>query len=87
MFVALLGRIVPWMRARPSAKAFLTGLTTASLGLMAGVLVELLGSAITDVLTVAIALGALTVLIRTRVNSAWLIGAGALIGGLHAMTG
>lgn len=38
VFVALLGRIVPWRRARPTARAFLAGLTAASLGLMAGVL-------------------------------------------------
>lgn len=86
VFVALLGRIVPWMRARPTAGAFLTGVTTASLGLMAGVLVELSGSAITDLLTAAIAAVALVVLIHTRVNSAWLIGAGVLIGALHALS-
>jgi chromate transporter len=87
VFVALLGRIVPWMRARPTARAFLTGLTTASLGLMAGVLVELSGDAITDLLTAATAAVALTVLIGTRVNTAWLIGAGVLVGGLHALSG
>jgi hypothetical protein len=36
VFVSFLGRLVPWMRARPNAKAFLRGVTTASLGLMAG---------------------------------------------------
>jgi chromate transporter len=83
-FVALLGRIVPWMRARPAARAFLGGLTAASLGLMAGVLVELTDAAIEDAVTVGIALVALALLLRTKVNSAWLIGAGVVIGGLHA---
>jgi chromate transporter len=85
IFVALLGRIVPWMRARPAAKAFLTGLTTASLGLMAGVLVQLIDIAITDALTVSVALVSLVVLIRTRVNSAWFVAAGVVIGALHAI--
>lgn len=85
VFVALLGRIVPWMRTRPAARAFLTGLTTASLGLMAGVLVELTDAALVDVLTVAIAVIALGMLIRTRLNSAWLIGFGALVGFAQAI--
>lgn len=85
VFVALLGRIVPWMRARPTARGFLAGLTTASLGLMAGVLVQLVDTAITDVLTTVVALATLAVLVRTRLNSAWLIAAGTVIGVLHAV--
>lgn len=85
VFVALLGRLVPWMRARPLAKAFLDGVTVASLGLMAGVLVELADTALTDALTVLVALVALAVLIGGRLNSAWLVGAGVLIGVLHAV--
>ena len=84
VFVALLERIVPWMRARPTAKAFLTGVTTASLGLMAGVLVQLTDAAISDILTAAIAVAALAVLIGTKVNSAWLVAAGVAIGALGA---
>ena len=49
VFVALLGRIVPWMHSRPTAKAFLDGVTAAALGLMAGVLAHLVDTAITDV--------------------------------------
>jgi chromate transporter len=84
VFVALLGRIVPWMRQRPNARAFLTGLTVASLGLMAGVLVELAGTALVDVPTVLIALAALGLLLWTGLNSAWLIGGGVAAGLLHA---
>ncbi len=87
VFVALLGRIVPWMRARPTAKAFLTGLTTASLGMMAGVLVDLTDAAIVDGVSVAVAVVSLAVLIRTKLNSAWLIGAGIAIGAAHAIIG
>ena len=48
VFVGFLGRIVPWMRRRPVARAFLSGVTVASLGLMAGVLVQLADDALTD---------------------------------------
>jgi chromate transporter len=85
VFVVLLGRIVPWMQRRPTARAFLDGVTSASLGLMVGVLIELVDTAITDVVTVGLALGALAVLVRTKLNSAWLIGAGTLVGALHAV--
>ncbi len=85
VFVALLGRIVPWMRSHPTARAFLTGLTSASLGLMAGVLVELTDTALTDAVTVAVAAAALAVLIRTRINSAWLVSGGVAIGIVHAL--
>jgi chromate transporter len=85
VFVALLGRIVPWMRARPVAAAFLGGVTTASLGLMAGVLVQLTGDAVVDVVTALVALVALAVLVATRVNTMWLVGAGALVGVAHAL--
>ena len=85
VFVALLSRIVPWMRARPTARAFLKGLSISSVGLMAGVLVELTGTALVDVVTVAVAVVALGLLIATRVNSAWLIGGGVVAGVLHAV--
>jgi chromate transporter len=85
LFVALLGRIVPWMRARPAARAFLNGVTIASLGLMAGVLVELTDAAIEDVFTVCLAVAALGVLVRTKINSAWLIGVGVVVGVVHAL--
>jgi len=85
VFVGLLGRIVPWMRARPAARAFLTGLTAASLGLMAGVLSDLTDTAITDAVTLIIAVVALAVLVRTKLNSAWLIGAGVAVGVIHAI--
>jgi chromate transporter len=84
LFVALLARIVPWVQRHPVARAALDGITAASLGLMAAVLVELAGSALTDVLTVVIAFVALALLVFTRVGTAPLIGGGLLIGLIHA---
>jgi chromate transporter len=76
---------VPWLRSRPTAKAFLAGVTAASLGLMAGVLAQLAHTAITDVVTVVVAVTALALLIRTNLNSAWLVGAGLAIGLAHLL--
>ncbi|MGD9996455.1 MAG: chromate efflux transporter [Ilumatobacteraceae bacterium] len=83
--VALLGRLVPWMQRRPLAKAFLDGVTAASLGLMAGVLVDLADTALNDVLTITMAAIAAAILVLSRVNSSWLVGAGALVGVIHAI--
>ncbi len=85
VFVALLGQVLAWTRERPMATAFLSGLTTASLGLMAGALIVLTDAAVVDLLTAVIAIAALAALVRTRVNSAWLIGAGAFVGVAHAL--
>ncbi len=47
---------------------------------MAAVLIELASAAIVDAMTVALAAVAAVLLIRFRVNSAWLVLAGGLIG-------
>ncbi len=85
LLVALLGRIVPWMQQRPTAKACLGAVTAASLGLMAGVLIDLIDTALTDAVTIAIAVVAVVILICTKLNSAWLIGAGVAIAVVHAV--
>ncbi len=83
LFVALLGGIIPWMRAHATARSFLDGVVAASLGMMAGVLVELADDAISDLVTATVAAGALAVLVATRLNSAWLIGGGVVVGLAH----
>jgi chromate transporter len=85
VFVALLGQIVPWIRRHAPARAFLAGVTVASLGLMGGVLVELADTAFTDAFTVLIGVAALAVLLRTKINTAWLVAAGVGIGVIHAV--
>jgi chromate transporter len=80
VFVALLARIVPWVRRSPWAGAALDGVNVASLGLIAGVTVLLFDDAFPDVVAVAIGAAALVVLLRWRINAAWLVGAGAVIG-------
>jgi chromate transporter len=84
-FVALLDPLVRWMRRHPIAHRFLTGVTAASLGLMAGVLVDLADAALTDPLRIAVAVVALVPLVLTKVNSAWVVLAGVAIGVGHLL--
>lgn len=85
LLVAAIARLLPLTRRVPALKAFVDGVTWTSLGLMGGVLVRLSGSAFVDVPTALLGGAALIVLGLTRVNSAWVIGAGAGVGVLHAV--
>ena len=59
----------------------------AIVAILCGVLIDLGDTAILDVFTAAVAVVTLAVLIRTKVNSAWLVAAGAVIGVAHAALG
>jgi chromate transporter len=80
VFVALSGPLVPRLRRSPVAAAALDGVNVASLALMAVVSWQLGWVALRDPLTVAIALLSVMGLVFYRINSAWLIAAGALVG-------
>jgi len=84
VFVALSGPFIPRLRASPVAGAFLDGLNVASLALMACVSWQLARVALIDWPTLALAAGATFILLNTRLNSAWLVLAGAAIGLLIA---
>jgi chromate transporter len=79
-FVGLLSRLLPRARTSPVASALLDGVNAAAVGLMAGVALQLARVAVVDPLTAALAAAAALVLWRTRLNSAWLIAAGAAVG-------
>jgi chromate transporter len=85
VFVALSNPFIPRLRRSPWAAGFLDGANAASVALMATVTWELGRSAVVDWLTAALALGAAVVLLVTRLNSAWLVAAGAAVGGLGAL--
>ena len=85
VFVALLTRLVGWMRSSPTLGAALDGVNAAAIALMAGVGFRLAGDAVVDALTLAIAAVAGLVLWRTRLGSTWLIGGGGTVGILHAL--
>src|SRR6218665_594358 len=83
IFVALSGPLVPRLRRSWAAGAFLDGVNVASLCLMAVVTWQLGQAALVDVLTVGLAVVSAVLLIRYRVNSAWLVLGGATAGLLH----
>ena len=80
VFVAILHPIVPRLRRSSWTSVLLDGINVAAIGLMAAVTWELGRSAVVDVPTAILALLTLALLIRYRVNSAWLVLAGGLIG-------
>ena len=74
-------------RARSSSwvRGALDGVNVVALALMAAVSMQLARAALVDPLTIAIAVAATVVVLRWRVNSAWLILGGALLGLVHAV--
>ena len=80
VFIAISGPLVPRLRKSPVAGAFLDGVTVASLALMAVVTWQLGRAAILDWTSALLAVAAAILLVRFRVNSAWLVLGGAAIG-------
>ena len=84
VFVAASGPIVPRLRRSPTAAAVLDGVNVASLALMAVVTFHLALTALVDPLAFILVAVSLVLLIRFRVNPAWLVPGGALVGVLAA---
>jgi chromate transporter len=82
VFVAISGPLLPRLRRSPIAGAFLDGVNAASLALMIAVTWDLGREAIIDLTTVVLAILGAIGLIRFRLNSAWLVLAGGLVGAL-----
>jgi chromate transporter len=82
VFVAASGPIVPRLRRSRTAAAVLDGVNAASLALMAVVGWQLARAAVVDPITATIGVASLLALLFSRVNSAWLILAGALVGAI-----
>src|SRR5579884_2211663 len=80
VYVVLVYPNVARLRRTPWTRAFLDGVNVAALGLMAGVTWDLARAAIVDPLTVVLALIAAALLIRWKVNSAWLVLGGGVVG-------
>jgi chromate transporter len=79
-FVAVSGPLVPRLRRSPAAGPFLDGVNIASLALMAVVTFQLGRSAVTDGVSGALAIVAAYLLLRFKLNSAWLVLGGGLVG-------
>jgi chromate transporter len=80
IFVAITGPFIARLRRSPVLSSLLDGVNVASLALMAGVTWELGRATVTDPLAAAIAVVALVLLVRFKVNSAWLVVGGGAVG-------
>jgi chromate transporter len=86
-FVAASAPLVPRLRRSPWMASFLDGVNVAALGLMAAVTWTLGKNAIVDVPTAVLGVVAAVLLIRFRVNSAWVVIGGGLLGILYRAVG
>lgn len=80
VFVSLSGPLVPRLRRSPRAARFLDGLNIASLALMAVVTWSLARAALIDLWAIGLMLASAALLLRYKVNSAWLVLGGGVLG-------
>jgi chromate transporter len=80
LLVAISGPLIPYIRRSATAGAFLDGVNVASLALMAAVSYQLGRAAIVDWLTIGLTISSAILLLGFRINSAWLVLGGALVG-------
>jgi chromate transporter len=80
VFVLILNPVIPRLRASKIMSAFLDAVNISAIGLMAAVTIQLMSTSLTDWKTVMIAAAALIAGMRFKLNSAWLVLGGALIG-------
>jgi chromate transporter len=82
LFVAASAWLVPRIRRSPLAGAFLDAVNVAALALMIAVTAQLARAALTDPLTLALALVSAALLVGLKLNSTWLILSAAALGAL-----
>jgi chromate transporter len=87
LFVGKSGPLVARIRRSPVAGAFLDGVNAASLALMIVVTLQLTRAAVVDWLTLALALLTAFLLVKYKLNSAWLVAIGATVGLLKLALG
>ncbi len=80
ILVAVTKPLIPRIRKSPWAAGLLDGVNIASLGLMAGVAMQLGRSSLVDPLTMVTALICLALLMKRKINATWCIAGGAMIG-------
>ncbi len=80
VLVAVINPWVPKLRQSPWVSSALDGVNAASLGLMAAVTFTLGQATLVDLLTVVLALVSVIAVFRFKVNSAWLVFAGGIVG-------
>lgn len=87
VLVALSSPIIPRIRQSTWAGSILDGVNVASLGLMAGVTMQLGASTLIDPFSIAWGILSAVLLFRYRLNSTWLVAAGAVVGLGRALPG
>jgi chromate transporter len=80
LFVAASRPLIPRIRGSKIASAFLDGVNVGAVALMIAVTLQLGRAAVIDLPSGGIAALSAVILITGRINSAWLVLAGALIG-------
>jgi chromate transporter len=80
IFVAAVNPLLPRLRQSPWASGFLDGVNAASLGLMTAVTWKLTTAALLDWITVVMAILSCIAVFRFKLNSAWIVLGGALLG-------
>lgn len=85
LFVLLLNPLIPKMRQSVWLSAFLDAVNVAAVGLMVAVLINLGRQTLTNWQGVIIALLALVASVRFKVNSAWIVLGGAVLGYLLSL--
>jgi chromate transporter len=80
VFVLISSPFIPKLRNSPWASGFLDGVNVASLGLMAAVTWQLGRAAVIDWFTAVLALISVVLVFRLKINSAWLVLGGGIIG-------
>lgn len=80
ILIAIVGPLVLRLRKSPIFGAFLDGVNVGALALMVVVTWQLGRAALVDVTTIALAVLSALALIRFKINSTWLILAGAIVG-------
>jgi chromate transporter len=85
LFVAAVFPLVGILRSSQWASAFLDGVNVGAFGLMAGVTIQLGKAALIDWYTLSLTLLSAFALFRFKINSAWLVLAGGVIGLAYKM--
>jgi chromate transporter len=80
IYVALTARALPRMRKSPNAGAFLDGVSAAAVALMVFVGIQFARDVVTTPPALGIGVVAAALVFRYRVNSAWVVLGGALVG-------
>lgn len=80
IFVAISAPLIPKIRGSVSASAFLDGVNAAALGLLAATGYLLSREAMIDPWTIGIAIASLAILLKFKLNSAWLVIGGGILG-------